>query len=422
MSIKDRFKGAWSALTASNMQRYVNDNLGMSGYTPYYSGRQRSINKASITSPVFNKIALDASMVQIRHVKQTENGNQADMSSELLNRLTFEANIDQTGRAFIQDIVYSLMDDGVVAIFPVDTDVDPASVSVGAYNIRSWRTGRIVQWYPRAVRIEVYNDRTGQIEQLTVPKDIVGIVENPLYSIVNSPNSTLNRLSRKLAQLDWIDEDLASGKMNLILQLPYVIKSEAKKQEALRRVKEFEDQISKGRFGIAYTDGTEKITQLNRSLDNNIMDEVNALQKEFMNQIGLTENVFNGTAGESEMLAYYSRAIDPIIKAVVDEINRKFISQTARTQGQMITFYHDPFDLVPVEQRAQIANTLITARISTPNEMRPKFGLEPSPDPAADKLLNPNVDSLKDNTSTPAKADEPQPETDDAADVDNTGR
>ena len=418
MSIKDRFKGAWSALTASNMQRYVNDNLGMSGYTPYYSGRQRSINKASITSPVFNKIALDASMVQIRHVKQTENGNQADMSSELLNRLTFEANIDQTGRAFIQDIVYSLMDDGVVAIFPVDTDVDPASVSVGAYNIRSWRTGRIVQWYPRAVRIEVYNDRTGQIEQLTVPKDIVGIVENPLYSVVNSPNSTLNRLSRKLAQLDWIDEDLASGKMNLILQLPYVIKSEAKKQEALRRVKEFEDQISKGRFGIAYTDGTEKITQLNRSLDNNIMDEVNALQKEFMNQIGLTENVFNGTAGESEMLAYYSRAIDPIIKAVVDEINRKFISQTARTQGQMITFYHDPFDLVPVEQRAQIANTLITARISTPNEMRPKFGLEPSSDPAADKLLNPNVDSLKDN-GTPAKADEPQPTTDD---VDDTGR
>lgn len=421
MSIKDRFKGAWSALTASNMQRYVNDNLGMSGYTPYYSGRQRSINRASITSPVFNKIALDASMVQIRHVKQTENGNQADMSSELLNRLTFEANIDQTGRAFIQDIVYSLMDDGVVAIFPVDTDVDPASVSVGAYNIRSWRTGRIVQWYPRAVRIEVYNDRTGQIEQLTVPKDIVGIVENPLYSVVNSPNSTLNRLSRKLAQLDWIDEDLASGKMNLILQLPYVIKSEAKKQEALRRVKEFEDQISKGRFGIAYTDGTEKITQLNRSLDNNIMDEVNALQKEFMNQIGLTENVFNGTAGEAEMLAYYSRAVDPILKSVIDEINRKFISQTARTQGQLITFYRDPFDLVPVEQRAQIANTLITARISTSNELRPKFGLGPSTDPAADKLLNPNVDSLKDNTGTPAKADEPQPETDDA-DVDNTGR
>lgn len=419
MSIKDRFQGAWSALTARNEQRYINQDLGSSGYTPYYSGRQRSINKASITSPVFNKIALDASSVQIRHVKQDDKGNQIDMESPLLDRLTFEANLDQTGKAFIQDVIYSLMDEGVVAIIPTDTSTNPSSVSVGAYDIQAWRTGRVVQWYPKFVRVELYNDNNGQIEQITLPKDEVGIIENPLYSVVNSPNSTLNRLSKKLAQLDWIDEDLASGKMNLILQLPYVVKSEAKRAEAERRLKEFEDQISKGRFGIAYTDGTEKITQLNRSLDNNILAEIDALQKEFMNQIGLTENVFNGSAGEAEMLAYYTRAVNPLLQAFIDEVNRKFISRTARTQGQKITFYRDPFELVAVEQRAQIANTLITARIAVSNEMRPKFGLGPSTDPAADKLLNPNVDSLKDNTGTPAKSEEPQPADDAGQD---TGR
>lgn len=415
MSIIDRFKGAWSALRTSNEDKYWKE-VGTSSYTPYFSGRQRSYNRNSITSPVFNRIALDVSKVDIRHVvKDSETGNMRDIKSRLLDRITLEANIDQTGRSLIQDIVYSMMDEGVVAVVPIDTDKEPASgTQPGTYDILSMRTARIVQWYPKFVRVEVYDDNDGQVKQITLPKDTVAIIENPLYSVVNSPNSTLDRLSKKLAQLDWIDQDLSSGKMNLILQLPYIVKTEAKKEAAERRIQELEDQISKGRYGVAYTDGTERITQLNRSFDNNILKEVESLTNEFYNQIGLTGNVFNGTAGQSEMLIYYSRTIDPLADAILEEFNRKFITRTARSQGQMLVTYRDPFRLVPMDQAASIASTLITSRVVTPNEMRPKFGYAPATDPQADKLLNPNVDTVNnvggagtDVANTPKEDDTP---------------
>ncbi len=398
MSIKDRFKGAWSALTDPTEDRYWREE-GTAVYGGV-SSRQRSYKQNSITSPVYNRIALDVSEISIRHViEDAKTGNMTDTTSSLLDRLTFEANIDQTGKSLIQDIVYSMMDEGVVAVVPIDTDADPDSGSqLGNYDILSMRAAKIVQWYPRHVRVELYNDHDGQMYQITLPKDNVAIIENPLYSIVNTPNSTLDRLTRKLAQLDWIDEDLASGKMNLIMQLPYIIKTEQKRQQAEKRIADFEQQISKGKFGIAYSDGTEKIVQLNRSLDNNILKEVENLTNEFYNQIGLTANVFNGTAGQSEMLVYFTRTIDPMMDTILREFNRKFISKTARSQGNKLVMYRDPFKLVTVTDAATIAQTLISSRIATSNEMRPKFGMGPSTDEQADKLLNPNVDTVTNNT------------------------
>ena len=311
------------------------------------------------------------------------------ISSRLDNCLTLEANIDQTGRAFIQDVVMSMFDEGSVALVPVDTIQDPNKTD--SYDIISLRTGRITAWYPTMIRVEVYNDRTGLKEEITLPKRIVGIVENPLYAIMNEPNSTLQRLIRKLNLLDAIDEQSGSGKLDLIIQLPYIVKSQARKDQAEERRRQIETQLSGSKYGIAYTDGTEKITQLNRPVENNLLKQVEYLTSMLYSQLGITQGVLDGTADEKTMTNYYSRTIEPIMLAIVDEMKRKFLTKTARTQKQTILFFRDPFKLVPVEKLADIADKFTRNEILSSNELRGIVGRRPSDDPRADMLINSNL-------------------------------
>lgn len=365
-------------------------NVGMSySYRPDRPRFTRG-NERSIITSVFNRIALDAAAIDIKHCRLDENNRFVSVvNSGLNNCLSLEANADQTARAFIQDIVMSMLDEGAVAIVPVDTSLDPKVTN--SYDILTMRTGKILQWYPAHVRLQVYNERTGNKEEIIVPKSTVGIVENPLYAVINEPSSTMQRLARKLAILDSIDEQNGSGKLDLIIQLPYVIKTEARRQQAELRRKDIETQLSGSKYGIAYTDGTERITQLNRPVENNLMSQIEYLTNMLYSQLGMTQDILNGTANEQTMLNYYSRTIEPIISAIVDEMKRKFLTKTARSQMQSIIYFRDPFKLVPVNSIAEIADKFTRNEILTSNEIRQIIGMKPHPDPKADQLINSNI-------------------------------
>jgi hypothetical protein len=390
MGIGDRLQHAWNAFFY-NDNTYVNpQNLG--GFSTFRPDRvhfSRGVEKSIVTS-VYNRIALDATSIAIKHVRLDDNGRfLEEMDSGLQNCLNVEANIDQTGRAFLQDVVMSMLDEGCVAIVPVDTTIDPAKS--GSYEINTLRTGKILEWYPAHVRVRVYNDQKGIHEEVTLPKSMVGIIENPLYAVINEPNSTMQRLIRKLSLLDVVDEQTSSGKLDLIIQLPYVIKTDARKKQADERRKDIEMQLAGSKYGIAYTDGTEKITQLNRPAENNLMKQVEYLTGMLYSQLGLTQSIMDGSANDKTMLNYYNRTIEPILAAIVDEIKRKFLTKTARTQKQTIMYFRDPFKLVPVSDIAEIADKFTRNEIMTSNEIRQIVGMKPADDPSADELRNKNL-------------------------------
>lgn len=388
MSFGSRLKHAWNAFTGNIQMNYR--DLGMS-YS-YRADRPRMSrgNERSIVTSVYNRIALDVAALNVQHVRLDENGRFLSVIDDGLNNcLTLEANVDQTARSFIQDVVISMFDEGSVAIVPVDTTTDP-NVS-GSYDIQSLRVGQILDWYSQYIRTRVYNEQTGRKEDIVVPKSAVAIIENPLYAVINEPNSTMQRLIRKLNLLDVIDEQSGSGKLDLIIQLPYVIKTEARRQQAENRRKDIESQLSGSKYGIAYTDGTEHITQLNRSVNNNLMSQIEYLTSMLYSQLGITQSILDGTADEKTMLNYNNRTIEPIISAIVDEMKRKFLTKTARSQRQSISFFRDPFKLVPVNEIAEIADKFTRNEIMTSNEIRQVVGMKPSDDPRADELRNKNL-------------------------------
>jgi hypothetical protein len=393
-----RLKHAWNAFV-NNRDPTVNYRDIGGGYF-YRPDRPRLTrgNERSIVTSVYNRIALDTAAINIQHCKLDENGRLlSTMDSKLNKCLTLEANLDQTGRAFIQDAVMSMLDEGCVAIVPVETTLDPKVTE--SYDILSMRTAKILEWFPQHVRVRLYNERTGQKEDIILPKKSVAIVENPLFAVINEPNSTMQRLIRKLSLLDVTDEQTASGKLDLIIQLPYIIKTDARRQQAEQRRKDIEMQLAGSKYGIAYTDGTEKITQLNRSLDNNLMKQVEYLTNLLFSQLGITQTILDGTADEKTMLNYYTRTIEPIIAAIADEMKRKFLSKTARSQNQSIMFFRDPFKLVPVNDIADIADKFTRNEILTSNELRQIVGMKPSDDPKADQLLNSNLNHANDNNT-----------------------
>lgn len=393
ISFGSRLMHAWNAFTNRTLTYNYRD-IGAS-YS-YRTDRARFSrgNERSIVTAVYNRIALDVASIDIRHVKLDDNGRfLSTVDSGLNNCLSLEANIDQTGRAFIQDVVISMMDEGAVAIVPVDTTFDP--VATNSYDIKTMRTGKILEWYPAHVKLRVYNDRTGEKEDITVPKSTVAIVENPLYAVINEPNSTMQRLIRKLNILDSIDEQSGSGKLDLIIQLPYVVKTDTKRQQAEERRKDIEMQLSGSKYGVAYVDSTEKIIQLNRSVENNLMSQIEYLTKMLYSQLGITQEVMEGTADEQAMLNYNNKTIEPIISAITDEMRRKFLTQTARTRNQSVQFFRDPFRLVPVGSIAEIADKFTRNEILTSNEVRQIIGMKPSSDPKADQLINSNISQAK---------------------------
>lgn len=394
MSFGSRLKHAWNAFTGNIQMNYR--DLGMS-YS-YRADRPRMSrgNERSIVTSVYNRIALDVAALNVQHVRLDENGRFLSVIDDGLNNcLTLEANVDQTARSFIQDVVISMFDEGSVAIVPVDTTTDP-NVS-GSYDIQSLRVGQILDWYPQYIRTRVYNEQTGRKEDIVVPKSAVAIIENPLYAVINEPNSTMQRLIRKLNLLDVIDEQSGSGKLDLIIQLPYVIKTETRRQQAENRRKDIESQLSGSKYGIAYTDGTEHITQLNRSVNNNLMSQIEYLTSMLYSQLGITQSILDGTADEKTMLNYNNRTIEPIISAIVDEMKRKFLTKTARSQRQSISFFRDPFKLVPVNEIAEIADKFTRNEIMTSNEIRQVVGMKPSDDPRADELRNKNLSEPSDS-------------------------
>ncbi len=397
-TLMNRLKASWNAFRNRDPTMFYNEP-GMSySYRPDRPRFSRG-NERTIATSVFNKIAMDVAAVDIRHCKVDENGRYIeDVNSDLNQCLTLEANIDQTHRAFRQETVMSMFDEGVVAIVPIETKGDPTFST--SFDIRSMRTGKIIEWFPRSVKIEVYNDQTGRKEQIVMPKQSVAIVENPLYSVINESNSTLKRLVRKLALLDAIDEQSASGKLDLIIQLPYAVKGELKQQQANKRRDDIIDQL-KGPYGIAYIDGTEKITQLNRPIENNLTSQVEYLTNTFYSQIGITSAIMDGTADEKTMLNYNNRTVEPIVAAIVDAMKRSFLSKTARTQGQTIMAFRDPFKLVPINNIAEIADKFTRNEILTSNEIRQIIGFKPSKDPKADQLVNSNIAQASEDT-TPA--------------------
>ena len=347
-------------------------------------------NERTIVTSIYNRIAIDVASINISHCRiDDDNRFVGTISSSLNNCLNLEANIDQTGRAFMQDIVMSMLDEGSVAIVPVETTFDPKKT--GSYDIMSMRTGKILEWYPNHVKVRVYNDRTGEQEEIMLRKDQVAIVENPLYAVINEHNSTMQRLMRKLSLLDSMDERTSTGKLDMIIQLPYVIKSEARRKEADRRRTELEKQMSGSTYGIGYIDGTERIVQLNRPLDNNLLKQVEYLTTQLYSQLGITQAILDGTASEQELLNYHSRTIEPIISAIVDEMKRKFLTKTARSQKQTIMFFKDPFKLVPLNTLANVAGVFTMNEIITANEVRQIIGMKPSDDPKADQLVNSNI-------------------------------
>lgn len=388
MSFGSRLKHAWNAFTGNVQMNYR--DLGMSHSYRADRPRMSRGNERSIVTSVYNRIALDVAALNVQHVRLDEDGRFLSVIDDGLNNcLTLEANVDQTARSFVQDVVISMFDEGSVAIVPVDTTTDP-NVS-GSYDIQSLRVGQILDWYPQHIRARVYNEQTGRKEDIVVPKSAVAIIENPLYAVINEPNSTMQRLIRKLNLLDVIDEQSGSGKLDLIIQLPYVIKTEARRQQAENRRKDIENQLSGSKYGIAYTDGTEHITQLNRSVNNNLMSQIEYLTSMLYSQLGITQSILDGTADEKTMLNYNNRTIEPIISAIVDEMKRKFLTKTARSQHQSISFFRDPFKLVPVNDIAEIADKFTRNEIMTSNEIRQVVGMKPSEDPRADELRNKNL-------------------------------
>ena len=389
MGITDRLQHAWNAFLNNDVRTRYQD---MGYYSSYKPDRVRFTrgNERSIVTSVYNRLALDASAMAIKHVRLDDNGRfTEEINSGLQNCLNVEANIDQTGRAFLQDVVMSMLDEGCVAIVPVDTTLNP-NLS-GSYDINTMRTAKILEWYPAHIRVRVYNDRKGIHEELTLPKANVAIIENPLYAVINEPNSTMQRLIRKLNLLDVVDEQSSAGKLDLIIQLPYVIKSEARRQQAEARRKDIEMQLAGSKYGIAYTDGTERITQLNRPAENNLMNQVQYLTEMLYSQLGLTQSILDGSADDKTMLNYYNRTIEPILAAIVDEMKRKFLTKTARAQKQTIMYFRDPFKLVPVNDIAEIADKFTRNEIMTSNEIRQIVGMKPSDDPEADELRNKNL-------------------------------
>ena len=388
-TLGSRLRNAWNAFRNRDPTSSYKD-VG-SGYY-YRPDRVRLTrgNERSIVTSIYNRIAVDVASVDIKHCRLDDNDRFiSEIDSDLNSCLTLEANIDQTARAFKQDLVMSMFDEGCVAIIPVDTTLNPNVTN--SYDILSMRTGKILEWYPSHVKVRVYNEKTGKREDITVPKSTVGIIENPLYAIMNEPNSTMQRLIRKLSLLDIADEQTASGKLDLIIQLPYIIKSEARKQQAEQRRKDIEMQLAGSRYGIAYTDGTEKITQLNRSLENNLLKLIESVQNTLYAQLGITQAVLDGTADEKTMLNYNNRTVEPIVSAIVDEMKRKFLTKTARSQHQSIMSFRDPFKLVPINNIAEIADKFTRNEILTSNEIRQIIGMKPSDDPKADQLINSNI-------------------------------
>ena len=390
MGIRDRLQHAWNAFVYNDNNYVDPQNLGgLSTFKPDRVHFSRGVERSIVTS-VYNRLALDVSSIAIKHVRLDENGRfKEEVDSGLQNCLNVEANIDQTGRAFLQDVVMSMLDEGCVAIVPVDTTIDPAKS--GSYEINTMRTGKILEWYPAHVRVRVYNDRKGIHEELVLPKSSVAIIENPLYAVINEPNSTMQRLIRKLNLLDVVDEQTSSGKLDLIIQLPYVIKTDARRKQAEERRKDIEMQLSGSKYGIAYTDGTERITQLNRPAENNLMKQVEYLTSMLYSQLGLTQSIMDGSADDKTMLNYYNRTVEPILAAITDEIKRKFLTKTARSQKQTIMYFRDPFKLTPVLDLAEIADKFTRNEIMTSNEIRQIVGMKPADDPSADELRNKNL-------------------------------
>ena len=395
MGFMDRIQRGWNAFRNRDpTTEYRDTGLGYA-YRPDRVRFTRG-NERSIVTSVYNRIALDVAAINIQHVQLDDNNRFTSVVESGLNScLNLEANIDQTGRAFVQDIVMSMFDEGCVAVVPVDTTQDPEITD--SYDILSMRTGKILEWKPRHVKVRVYNDRTGMKEDLLLPKKQVAIIENPLYAVINEPNSTMQRLIRKLCLLDAVDEQSSSGKLDLIIQLPYVVKTEARRQQANDRRKQIEEQLTGSKYGIAYTDGTERITQLNRPVENNLMKQIEYLTSMLYSQLGITQAILDGTADDKTMLNYYSRTIEPIISAIVDEMKRKFLTKTARSQKKSIMFFRDPFKLVPVNDIAEIADKFTRNEILSSNEIRQIVGIKPSKDPKADELRNKNLSEPKEN-------------------------
>lgn len=400
MGLKDKLAHAWSAFGSTTDDRFADWGQygGNASYssTPIHRERSRVTNDRSIISSIYTRLSIDVSQAELSHVKVDENGRYKETINSFLNDcLTLDANLDQAADAFKQDLAMTLFEEGVIGIVPVETDINP-EVSM-AYDIKELRVGKIVKWLPDKVKLSVYNQEKGKREEITMLKKHVAIVENPLYSVMNEPNGTLQRLIRKLSLLDSIDEAAGSGKLDLIIQLPYVIKSEARRQQANQRRTDIEDQLKNGKYGIAYTDGTERITQLNRPAENNMLVQIEKLQASLYSQLGLTEGVFNGTANEAEMLNYNNRTIKPILRAITQEMKRKFLSKTSRskTHGHSIMFHVDPFNLLPISSIADIADKFIRNKIATPNEIRGILQMKPADDESADKLNNPNMPDEK---------------------------
>lgn len=389
LTISSRIKKAWNAfLSRDPTERYEDFGAG-SSYRPDRPRLSRG-NERSIVTSIVNRIALDVASIDIKHCKLDENGRfETELTSRLNECLTLEANIDQTNRAFIQDVAMSMLNEGCVAIIPVDTTMNPNDTS--SYDILSMRTGKVVKWYPSQIKVNVYNERTGKREDIMINKSAACIIENPLYAVMNEHNSTLQRLIRKLVLLDSIDEQSSSGKLDLIIQLPYAVKSEVRRQQANDRRSDIEKQLTGSKYGIAYIDGTEKVTQLNRPVENNLMKQIEYLTSMLYSQLGITQSIMDGTADDKTMLNYYSRTIEPIVSAIVDEMKRKFLTKTARTQKQTISYFRNPFKLVPINDIAEIADKFTRNEILSSNEIRQIVGFKPSEDPKADKLVNSNI-------------------------------
>ena len=407
MGIRDRLQHAWNAFVYNDNNYVDPQNLGgLSTFKPDRVHFSRGVERSIVTS-VYNRLALDVSSIAIKHVRLDENGRfKEEVDSGLQNCLNVEANIDQTGRAFLQDVVMSMLDEGCVAIVPVDTTIDPAKS--GSYEINTMRTGKILEWYPAHVRVRVYNDRKGIHEEVVLPKSAVAIIENPLYAVINEPNSTMQRLIRKLNLLDVVDEQTSSGKLDLIIQLPYVIKSEARRKQAEERRKDIEMQLSGSKYGIAYTDGTERITQLNRPAENNLMKQVEYLTSMLYSQLGLTQSIMDGSADDKTMLNYYNRTVEPILAAITDEIKRKFLTKTARSQKQTVMYFRDPFKLTPVVDLAEIADKFTRNEIMTSNEIRQIVGMKPADDPSADELRNKNLNQSNESIDDKKELQSPE--------------
>lgn len=403
VSFGSRLKHAWNAFLNKDPPKKYYENLGM-GYS-YRPDRFRygRGNERTIVTAVYNRIALDAAAINIKHVRLDENMRfKEEVDSGLNSCLTLQANIDQSGRAFIQDVVQSMMDEGCVAIVPIDTTLDPRVSD--SYKISTMRVGKILEWLPAHVKVRAYNDRTGLKEDMLMPKSAVAIIENPMYAVMNEPNSVLQRLIRKLALLDVVDEETGSGKMDLIIQLPYIVKSQTRQQQAEMRRHQLEEQLTGSKYGIGYIDGTEKVIQLNRSLENNLLSQIEYLTNLLYSQLGITTSILDGTADDKTMLNYYNRTIEPIVAAIVDEMKRKFLTKTARSQRQSIMYFRDPFKLVPVNDIAEIADKMTRNEILTSNEIRQTIGFPPSDDPDADELRNKNLNQSAEEEQAKAAA------------------